>query len=153
MIRPSLNCGCGFCLWLPYPASPGSQNEGDWTPKDFLSREIACPECGNTATYSARDVRWADAGTVEHAPGSDAAICWYIETVCDEPQCELAIGFHWLTGGQSGPEEVRFRTLRLFERGFFKNLVCGRGHRPGTRIPGARRVEAGKGLGSIRRDP
>jgi len=72
--------------------------------------------------------------------GRELFTCWCVETVCNEQRCELPIGFHWLTGGRSGPEEVRFRTLRLIERGFFENLRCGRGHAPGTRIPVVHRV-------------
>jgi hypothetical protein len=109
-------------------------------PKELLSREIACPECGRAYGYSARDVRWAEGAPIDPLTGSDEVACWWVETACNEPLCELPVGFHWLTGVESGPEEVRFRTLRLFERGFFKNLLCGRGHPPGTRIPAVRRV-------------
>jgi hypothetical protein len=137
MIRPSLTCACGRCMWVPYPKSQPSLSEPEWAPKEFLSREVVCPECGRAAAYIARDVRWAEP---DPAIGSETAACWCIETVCGEPRCELPIVFHWLTGGQSGLEEIRFLTLRLFERGFFKNLQCGRGHSPGTRIPAVRRV-------------
>lgn len=140
MIRPSLTCGCGCCMGLPYRRAQTGLSGPEWTPKEFLSRELACPECGRATTYSARDVRWAEAAEIDPMTGSGDIICWSIETFCDEQLCQLPIGFHWLTGGQSGPEEVRFRTLRLFEQGFFKNLLCGRGHPPGTRIPGVRRV-------------
>lgn len=140
MIRPSLNCACGYCMWLPYANSQPGSSETEWTPKEFLSREVACPECGRAAVYSARDVRWAEGAEIDPLTGLENVTCWCIETACNEPLCELPIGFHWLTGGHSGPEAIRFRTLRLFERGFFKNLVCGRGHAPGTRIPAARRV-------------
>jgi hypothetical protein len=140
MIRPFLNCACGRCMWLPYPKSQPGVSEPEWTPKEFLSREVACPECGRTSGYSARDVRWAEGAAIDPVTGGEEVVCWYVETACNEHLCELPIGFHWLTGGQSGPEEIRFRALRLFERGFFKNLLCGRGHQPGTRIPGVRRV-------------
>jgi hypothetical protein len=140
MIRPFLNCVCGFCLWLPYPKTKPGLSEPEWTPKEYLSREIACPTCGRASAYSARDVRWGEGGESDPITGTDEVACWYIETACKERLCQLPIGFHWLTGGQSGPEEVRFQTLRLFERTFFKNLLCGRGHPPGTRIPGVRRL-------------
>jgi hypothetical protein len=140
MIRPSLTCGCGRCMWLPYPKSQAGLNDPEWTPKELLSQEVACPECGRAASYTARDVRWAEGGEVDPITGSEEVVCWCIETACTEPLCQLPVSFHWLTGGQSGPEEVRFRTLRLFERGFFKNLLCGRGHPPGTRVPGVRRL-------------
>lgn len=139
MIRPCLTCACGRCMWLPYPRSQPGLSGPEWTPKEFLSRELACPECGLASAYTVRDVRWAEGAEIDPISGGDV-VCWYIETVCCEQQCELPIGFHWLTGAHSGPEEVRFRTLRLFERGFFKNLLCGRGHAPGTRIPMVRRV-------------
>jgi len=125
-------------MWLPYPKSQPGLSEAEWTPKDFLSRDIACPECGRASAYTVRDVRWG-AGE-DPIMGQESFACWSIDTVCNEQSCELAIGFHWLTGGQSGPEEIRFLTLRLFEREFFKNLRCGRGHLPGTRIPSVRRV-------------
>jgi hypothetical protein len=140
MIRPSLTCDCGCRMWLPYRESQPGLSEPGWAPKEFLSREMACPECGRTSPYGVRDVRWAEGAEVDPIAGGDEVGCWLIETVCNEPRCQLPIGFHWLTGGHSGPEEVRFRTLRLFERGFFKNLLCGRGHPPGTRIPGVRRI-------------
>jgi hypothetical protein len=127
-------------MWLPYPKSQPGLSEPEWTPKELLSREVACPECGRASGYSARDVRWAEAEEIDPITGTEEVVCWRIETACKEQRCELPIGFHWLTGGESGPEEVRFRTLRLFERGFFKNLLCGRGHPPGTRIPEVRRV-------------
>jgi hypothetical protein len=125
-------------MWLPSPTSAAAFLKEPWTPKEFLSREVACPECGRASIYTAREVRW-DTG---HDPsiGNELFSCWCIETLCHEERCALPIGFHWLTSGQSGPEEIRFLTLRLFERGFFQNLLCGRGHRPGTRIPGVRRV-------------
>jgi hypothetical protein len=140
MIRPSLTCECGHCMWLPYPKPQSGLSAPEWTPKEFLLREVACPECGRASSYSARDVRWAEGAKIDPLTGRGGVVCWCIETGCNESRCELPVGFHWLTGGQSGPEEVRFRTLRLFEQGFFKNLQCGRGHPPGTRIPGVRRV-------------
>jgi hypothetical protein len=140
MIRPSLTCTCGRCMWLPYRAAQPGLSGPEWTPKEFLSREVACPDCGQVSTYTVRDVRWADGPGITPATGSGEVFCWHVETACSEPLCQLPVGFHWLTDGQSGPEEVRFRTLRLFERGFFKNLLCGRGHLPGTRNPGVRRV-------------
>ena len=140
MIRPSLTCTCGRCMWLPYPRSKSPLSEPEWTPNEFLSREIVCPECGRTSAYTKRDVRWAEADGIDPVTGAEDAVCWYVETICREPQCELPIGFHWLTGGQSGQEEIRLRTVRLFEGGFFKNLLCGRGHPPGTRVPTVRRV-------------
>jgi len=140
MIRPSLTCACGHCMWLPYRKALPEMSGPEWTPKEFLSKEIACPECGRASTYSARDVRWAQAPDIDPTTGSGDFMCWCIETSCGEQLCELPIRFHWLTGAQSGPEEIRFRTVRLFEQGFFKSLLCGRGHPPGTRIPGVRRV-------------
>jgi hypothetical protein len=139
MIRPSLTCSCGYCMLLPCRGAQPDLNT-EWTPKEFLSREVACPKCGRASAYTLRDVRWAEGEEIDPLTGTDETACWCIETVCKEQRCELPIGFHWLTGGQSGPEEVRFQTLRLFERGFFKNLLCGRGHPSGTRIPGVRRV-------------
>jgi hypothetical protein len=140
MIRPCLRCVCGRSMWLPYPKSQPGSSDPEWTPKEFLSQEIACGECGRASAYTARDVRWAEGAPIDPITGSDEAVCWCIETTCNEPQCELPVGFHWLTGGQSGPEEVRFLALRLFEREFFNSLLCGRGHPPGTRMPVARRV-------------
>ncbi|MFZ0285401.1 MAG: hypothetical protein WAL32_09235 [Terriglobales bacterium] len=140
MIRPSLTCECGHSLWLPYRTAQPAPSGPEWTPNEFLAREIACPECGRTSAYTLRDVRWAKGAEIDPAAGSGNFICWCVETSCNEPLCQLPVEFHWLTEGQSGPEEIRFRTLRLFESGFFKNLLCGRGHAPGTRIPGVRRI-------------
>jgi hypothetical protein len=140
MIRPSLTCICGRCMWLPYRKAQPGLKEPEWTPKEFLSRDVACPECGRTSAYSARDVRWAQAPKTDPITASGDAICWFVETSCNEQLCQLPVGFHWLTGDESGPEEVRFRTRSLFERGFFKNPQCGRGHPPGARIPDVRRV-------------
>ena len=138
MLRPHLTCECGKYMWLPSPLSATDFLKEACTPKEVLSREVACPECGRASAYTARDVRWGMDDDVN--VGRELFTCWCVETVCNEQRCELPIGFHWLTGGQSGPEEVRFRTLRLIERGFFKNLRCGRGHAPGTRVPVVRRV-------------
>jgi hypothetical protein len=140
VIRPSLTCECGRRMWLPYRKSPAGLSEPEWTPKEFLTREIGCPECGRAFTYGVRDVRWVEGAEIDPITGAHEVSCWHVETVCNEQRCELPIQFHWLTGGNSGPEEIRFRTLRLFEREFFKNLLCGRGHQPGTRVPTVRRV-------------
>ena len=138
MLRPHLTCECGKRMWLPSPTSAADFLKEPWTPKECLSREVACSECGRASVYTARDVRWG----MDYDPsvGHELFTCWYIETICNEQRCELPIGFHWLTSGQSGPEEIRFLTLRLFERGFFKNVLCGRGHPPGVRTPAVRRV-------------
>jgi hypothetical protein len=127
-------------MWLPYRKAQAGLSEPEWTPKEFLSQVVSCPECGRASIYTLKDVRWAEGAEIDLITDSGNVMCWCIETTCNEPLCQLPIGFHWLTDGQSGPEEIRFRTLRLFERGFFKNLLCGRGHPPGTRIPGVRRV-------------
>ena len=137
MIRPFVTCTCGRRMWLPYLKNT---SETVWSAKEFLAREIVCPECGHVSHYVIRDVRWARGEEIDPVTGSTEVACWLIETGCNDPHCELTIGFHWLTAANSGPEEVRFRTLRLFERGFFKNLICGRGHHPGTKIPAVRRV-------------
>src|SRR5579863_1446755 len=149
MIRPSLTCACGHCMWLPYRKALPEMSGPEWTPKEFLSKEIACPECGQASIYSARDVRWAQAPDIDPTTGSGDFMCWCIETSCGEQLCELPIRFHWLTGAQSGPEEIRFRTVRLFEQGFFKSLLCGLGHPPGTRIPGVRRVGSRRGCAAV----
>ena len=140
MIRPSLTCLCGNRMLLPYPKSQPGLSGPEWTPNEFLSREVACSECGRASAYSKRDVRWAEVADAGPVTGIGEATCWYVETACNQELCELPIAFHWLAGGHSGPEEIRFLTLRLFERGFFKNLLCGRGHPPGTRVPTVRRV-------------
>ncbi len=127
-------------MWLPYRTSKPGLRGPAWTPKEFLSREVACPECGQASAYSPRDVRWVEGAETDSITGGEDAICWCIETLCNEQLCEMPMSFHWLTGGHSGPEEIRFLALRLFERGFFKNLLCGRGHPPGTRVPGVGRV-------------
>jgi hypothetical protein len=125
-------------MWLPSPASAADFLKEPWTPKESLSREVACSECGRVSGYTVRDVRWGMSD--DPSVGQELFTCWCIETLCNELRCELPIGFHWLTGGQRGPEEIRFLTLRLFERRFFKNLLCGRGHPPGIRVPTVRRV-------------
>ena len=127
-------------MWLPYRKAQPRLSGPEWTPKEFLSLEVACPECGRASAYTARDVRWAEGAEIDPTTGGEDGTCWYIETSCIEQRCQMPIKFHWLTGRQGGPEEVRFRTLRLFEQGFFKNLLCGRGHPPGNRIPGVCRV-------------
>jgi hypothetical protein len=124
---------------LPSAGFSDTKESQVWSPKDYLSREVACPECGRAATYTAKDVRWGNVGPETSAPGS--GLCWCIEAGCNESLCDLPIEFHLLTDAQKGTEEIRFLMLRLFERGFFQNLVCGRGHAPGkNKIRAVRRV-------------
>lgn len=127
-------------MYLPYPRFP-EVNPSQWarSRKGILSREVACPECGRTSFYTTRDIHW-DRLAAERISGH-GAICWRIETGCDEPLCDLPVEFHLLTHWQRSAEEIRLLMLRLLERRFFKELKCGRGHPPGkSRIRAVRRV-------------
>lgn len=55
-------------------------------------------------------------------------MCWCVEIGCGEELCDLPIAFHLLTVAQKGTEEIRLLLRRLFEKGFFQKLLCGRGH-------------------------
>jgi hypothetical protein len=140
MVHPSLRCTCGHSMRLPYLSFPEIKpSQSAWSPKEFLAREVACVECGRAALYATKDVHW-DQVAADQIAGL-GAICWCIETGCNEPLCELPIEFHLLTDAQKGMEEIRFLMRRLFERGFFQKLICGRGHPPGkSRIRAVRRV-------------
>ena len=140
MVHPSLKCSCGNSMRLPYLSFPEIKpSQSAWSPKEYLARDVACPACGETAMYATKDVRW-DPAAPDQVAGPNA-LCWCIESGCNEPLCDLPVEFHLLTDAQKGAEEIRFLMLRLFERGFFQKLICGRGHPPGkTRIRAVRRV-------------
>ena len=142
MICPSLRCPCGQSIRLPYPSARETVSiPPGWAPKEVLAREVACLECGRTLPYTVRDVRWDQVPQPDPNSGRADVVCWGIETGCEEELCDLPIEFHILTDAQKGPEEIRFLILRLFERGFFPKLICGRGHRPvRNRIRTVRRV-------------
>jgi len=140
MPSPSLRCACGYCMRLPYPRFP-QVKPSQWAQarKGILSLEVGCPQCGRASLYTTRDVRW-DTPVPEGGAGH-GAICWRIETGCDEQLCDLPVEFHLLTHWHTRAEEIRLLMLRLLERGFFKKLKCGRGHSPGSgRIRAVRRV-------------
>lgn len=141
MVHPSLKCSCGNSMRLPYLSFPEIKpSQSAWSPKEYLSRDVACPACGSIALYATKDVHW-DQAALDPGAATPGALCWCIETGCSEPLCNLPIEFHLLTDAQKGAEEIRFLMLRLFERGFFQNLICGRGHAPGkNKIRGVRRV-------------
>lgn len=129
---------------MKLPGSGSRQEEGDqsnWTPRGILLKDIACLRCGHVSSYTARDVRWMQVPQNDYGPDAGNAICWCIETACDEELCDLPIEFHILSPGQKGQEEVRFSLLRLFEKRFLQGLTCGRGHPPGkTGIRAVRKV-------------
>lgn len=125
---------------LPYPRFPGSK-PSQWarTREAILSREVACPECGRSALFKTKDLHWKRPAA-EQGSGENV-ICWCVETGCNEPLCELPVEFHILTDWHRRAEEIRLWMLRLFERGFFQKMKCGRGHPPGqSRIRGVRRI-------------
>jgi hypothetical protein len=126
---------------LPHPSFPEIKpGQTAWSPKEYLARDIACPACGNASMYATKDVRW-EPPTPDQIAANQGALCWCIETGCNEALCDLPIEVHLLTDTQKGTEEIRFLMLRLFERGFFQKLICGRGHPPGkSRIRAVRRV-------------
>ena len=139
MVHPFLKCACGNSMALPYPRFPEIKATQAWSPKGVLAREVACPECGRASLFTPRDVHW-DQVSPDGSSGL-GVICWCIEAECNETLCDLPVEFHLLTDGQRGTEEVRLLMLRLFEGGFFRSLICGRGHPPAkTRIRAVRRV-------------
>jgi len=143
MLCPSLRCLCGHSMWLPYSSSQDKElSQSKWSPKGVLSREVACPECGRVASYTARDVRWVQTVRPEdQTPGDGDVICWCIETGCDEELCDMPIEFHILSKALNGTEEVRFSMLRLFKNKSLQGVTCGRGHAPGkSRIRAVNRV-------------
>ena len=126
---------------LPYLSFPEIKpGQSAWSPKEYLARDVACPACGRTSMYLTKDVHW-DQVALEQGASNPGALCWCVEIGCNEPLCDLPIEFHLLTDALKGTEEIRFLMLRLFERGFFQKLICGRGHAPGKgRIRAVRRV-------------
>ena len=87
MLRPHLTCECGNRMWLPSPTSAADFLKEPWTPKESLSREVACSACGRASAYTVRDVRWGMGE--DPSIGQELFSCWCIETVCAEPRCEL----------------------------------------------------------------
>jgi hypothetical protein len=127
---------------LPYPGTPEAVlRQPGWSPKAILAREMACLECGRVSSYAAKDVCWEQISPKGHGPGLASIVCWCIEIGCKEELCDLPIEFHLLTVSQKRTEEIRLLLRRLFEKGFFQRLICGRGHAPSAgRIQAVRRV-------------
>ena len=127
---------------LPYPNSAQDVLGSSWSPKAILARDIACLDCGRVSSFATKDVCWEQTPAVNNeGTGPATIVCWCVAIGCDEELCDLPIELHLMTVAQKGTEEIRLLLRRLFEKGFFQKLTCGRGHASSkTRISEVRRV-------------
>jgi hypothetical protein len=126
-------CGSqGHSIRLPYPNPPEiSEDLPDWPKADWIAY-VACPDCGQSCEYNARDVHWEIFPTPDLGPLGSFCCA---ELRCAQEDCEFRIRLHLFVERSTPQDEVRDRVFVAK-----RNAKCQAGHDPAG-IVSLRRVD------------